>query len=212
MIKTQFTPTAVLITPEAEWSDRQGDHVDPNMVTPLHLDSDTNTGWFYTRDEWENDQEPRIYRRYGCHEGLVEGERVELLPDLWLVKIDETGYWADSVRERVKRIFGVYVFDRRRYVHCCSCEATYECHFMGSQWESDTDDESLWEDIHEGDAQCEQVSYFGARNVERMIADECLEGCLPRGSSGGMKITGIISVTTDDAVGEFREAYCRQEY
>ena len=48
-----FTPTAVLIAPEAEWTDSRGVHVDPDKAIPLHLDSHDNSGWLYTREEWE---------------------------------------------------------------------------------------------------------------------------------------------------------------
>ena len=68
--KTPFKPTAVLITPDAEFKDGDRTAVDPALVTLLHLDSNENSGWLYTKDEWEGDKEPRIYRRYGKHEGL----------------------------------------------------------------------------------------------------------------------------------------------
>lgn len=215
--RAPFEPTAVLITSDAEWEEGGRIHVDPSLVTPLHLDSRDNSGWLYTRDEWEQDREPRIYRRYGEHEGLEEGERVELLPDLWLVKIDETEHWIDpTILDRAKRIFGVYVFDRRQHVHCCSFEATYELHFLGSQYEhardlTDAEDEELFDAIREGDLQCEDVSYFAVADIDRMTAEECKEGFLPEGTSGGLKIDGLAAVVTDDAIEELREAYCQAE-
>lgn len=215
--KAPFMPTAVLITPEAEWEDGRGAHVDPDKAIPLHLDSDDNSGWLYTREEWEHGREPRIYRRFGKHEGLQAGERVELLPDVWLVKIDEREYWIDpTVLERTSRIVGVYAFDRRRHVHCCSFEATYELHFLGSQWESSrelTEDEAdeLDQLIREGDAQCEAVSYWGVRDIDRMLESTFRDGFLPAQNCGGMQVQGIASVTTEDALEEIREAYCQQE-
>jgi hypothetical protein len=74
MIATEFHATAVLITPDAEWQDGNQTRVDPEKVTLLYLDSDHNSGWLFTKDEWEQGKEPRIYRRYGEHEGLREGE------------------------------------------------------------------------------------------------------------------------------------------
>ena len=213
---TPFTPTAVLITPDAEWQDGNQTRIDPELVTLLHLDSDDNSGWLYTKDEWENDCEPRIYRRYGEHEGLREGERVELLPDMWIVKIDEREYWLDPVvLDRTSRVFGVYVFDRRKHVHCCSFEATYECTFLGSQWEyarelTDDEIEDLDERIREGDRDCETVSYWGVHDVDRMLAETCREGCLPKSNAGGFKVE-VTSVVTDNAVAEIEEAYCQSE-
>ncbi|MHB9044362.1 MAG: hypothetical protein ACYC35_00330 [Pirellulales bacterium] len=215
--RAPFTPTAVLITAEAEWTDSRGVHVDPDKAIPLHLDSEENSGWLYTREEWEQGREARIYRRYGNHEGLEESERVELLPDLWLVKIDEREHWVDpTILDRTSRIYGVYVFDRRQHVHCCSFDPTYELTFLGSQWESsreltDAEDEELADAIREGDAQCEDVSYWGVHDIDRMTANTLREGCLPTTGSGGMKITGVKSVVTADAIEEIREAYCQAE-
>ena len=214
--KTPFKPTAVLITPEAEFKDGGRTAVDPELATLLHLDSDDNSGWLFTHDEWENDREPRIYRRYGEHEGLREDERVELLPDMWIVKIDEREYWLDPVvLDRTRRIFGVYVFDRRKHVHCCSFEATYECTFLGSQWEAsreltDNETEDLDERIREGDGQCEAVCYWGVHDIDRMLAETCREGFLPTGNAGEFKVE-VTSVVTDDAIAEIEETYCQSE-
>ena len=214
--KAPFKPTAVLITPEAEWQDGNQTRVDPARVTLLHLDSDENSGWLYTKDEWESDREPRVYRRYGEHEGLRENERVELLPDMWIVKIDEREHWLDPVvLDRTNRIFGVYVFDRRKHVHCCSFEATYEFTFLGSQWEhsrefTDDETEDLDERIREGDRDCETVSYWGVHDVDRMLAETCQEGCLPKGNAGGFKVE-VKSVVADDAIAEIEEVYCQSE-
>jgi len=207
-----FTPTAVLITEDAEFLDGGRTCVDPKLVTPLHLDSDTNSGWLYTREEWAKFQadpffEPRICRRYGHHEGLQAGERVELLPDMWVVKFDETKYWSDDIRDRATRIFGVYVFDRRKHVHCCSFEATYELHFMGTDWDerpdlTDEEREELFEAIYGADDT--DVKYVGVRGVDRMLSEEIHAGFPPKGSAGGYK-TEVTAVVTDDAVEELRE-------
>ena len=216
--RAPFKPTAVLITPEAEWEEGGRTRVDPDKVTLLHLDSKENTGWLYTREEWEQDDAARIYRRCdGEHEGLEEGERVELLPDLWLVKIDEREHWLDpAILDRTNRIYGVYVFDRRKHVHCCSFEATYELTFLGSQYDyarelTDEESEELADAIREGDGQCEDVSYWGVHDIDRMTANTFREGCLPAEGNGGMKVEGIVSVITDDAIEEVREAYCQSE-
>ena len=50
--KTEFKPTAVLITPDAEFKDGHRTAVAPDLVTLLHLDSEENSGWLYTREEW----------------------------------------------------------------------------------------------------------------------------------------------------------------
>jgi len=202
--RAPFKPTAVLIAEDTR--------------TLLHLDSEDNSGWLYTQDEWENNREPRIYRRYGKHEGLEENERVELLPDLWIVKLDEREHWIDPmILERTSRLYGVYVFDRRQHFHLCSFEATYELHFLGSQWETsreltDTENEELWEAIQEGDRQTEDVSYFGVPEIDRILDTPFREGFLPREGNGGMPVNELISVMADDAIEEVREAHCQSEF
>jgi hypothetical protein len=209
--KVAFKPTAVLITPEAEWEDNNGNHVDPEKVTLLHLEDN----WLYTRDEWEHNREPRIYRdgvreRY---QGLEDGERVELLPDLWILKIDETEFWIDPVVcERVQRVFGVYVFDRRQHFHLCNLSASYEMTFLGSQFEpidglTDKEDEDLAERIQEGDWQTDEwVKYMNMSDVDRLVANECREGFYPDGKGGGFKFeTG--EVATADAIAEVQDTW-----
>lgn len=210
--RKEFTPTAVLITADAEFKDGDRTAVDPALVTLLHLDSDDNSGWLYTREEWEGDKEPRIYRRHGNNEGLEEGERVELLPDVWIVKIDEREHWLDPiVLDRTRRIFGVYVFDRRQVTHCCSFSGSYWLVALGTQWEASrelTDDETedLDERIRTGDSQSDGTNYFDQRDIDRMIAKPCRESCLPEGKAGGFKID-VTAVVTDDAIAEIEEAY-----
>ena len=215
--KTPFKPTAVLITPDAEFKRGDRTAVDPELVTLLHLDSEDNSGELYTHDEWENDKEPRIFRHYsGDHEGLREGERVELLPDMWIVKIDEREHWRDQkVLKLTKRIFGVYVFDRRQHTHCCSFSPSYWLTFLGTQWESsreltDRETDELDMLIQDGNVQCESSNYFDVAGVERMIAEPCREGFLPAGNAGGFKVE-VKSVVTDDAIAEIEEAYCQSE-
>ncbi len=208
--KKPFTPTAVLITEAAEFKDGDRTAVDPALVTLLHLDSDENSGWLYTREEWEQGREPRIYRRYGEHEGLQEGERVELLPDLWIVKIDETEYWLDPVvLAKAKRIFGVYAFDRRQHTHCCSFTPSYWLEYITTEWEerdelTDAERDDVDMRIHQGEADCESSNYYNVSDVDRMIANACRPGFLPTVKSGGYKLE-VVSVVTDDAIEEARE-------
>ena len=214
--KAPFKPTAVLITPDAEWQDGNQTRVDPEKVTLLHLDSDENSGWLYTHDEWENDREPRIYRRYGEHEGLREGERVELLPDMWIVKIDEREYWLDpKVLDRTSRIFGVYVFDRRNMPIVVASRLPMSVRFSEPNGTTAASlpkrkPKNLTNASGKATAQCESSNYFDVADVDRMIAETCREGFLPAGNAGGFKVE-VKSVVTDDAIAEIGEAYCQSE-
>ena len=222
--KVAFVPNCVFIPADAVWKDRQGEHVDPEDATLLMLDGDNNYGEVFTSEAWENDGQPSYLRRYGqfvdAEDNPIDPEqgRVELLPELFVVKIDEREYWLDPVvLKRTKRIFGVYVFDRRQQFHICSFSASHELNFLGSQWEeieglSDEDHDDLWERIMQGDGQSEPVTYWDKWDIDRMLSTTCREGFLPTERSGGFALTGVVSVTTADAIEEARESYQAREF
>ena len=222
--KDEFTPNCVFIPADALWKDSRGEHVDPDDATLLMLDGDNNYGEVFTSEAWEHDGQASYLRRYGqfvdADDNPIELEqgRVELLPELFVVKIDEREYWIDPViLGRTKRIFGVYVFDRRQQFHICSFTATHELHFLGSQWEeveglSDDEHDDLWERITEGDSHSDPVSYWDRWDIDRMLANACRDGFLPNEDSGGFALTGIVLVTAKDAIEEARESYQASEF
>lgn len=222
--KTEFTPNCVFIPVDAMWRDSRGEHVDPDDATILMLAGDNNYGEIFTAEAWESEGPPSFLRRYDqfvdADDNPIHPEqgRVELLPDLHVVKIDETEYWLDPViLARTERIFGVYVFDRRQQFHLCSFSASHELYFFGSQWEeieglSDEDHDDLWERITDGDGQSDPVTYWDKWDIDRMLTTTCRDGHLPLGVSGGFALTGIVSVTTQDAIEEARESYQASEF
>lgn len=212
--KRPFTADAVFIPDSARWTDSNGEHVTPDECTLLMVHGDNNSADVFTKEAWINDGEP-LCRRESGEFTEVEGGKVELLPELWLVKIDEREHWLDpDVLADCPRIYGVYVFDRKQHFHICSFEPCHELHFLGTQYdESDElqDDEYRRDEINgkvlDGDAQCDVVSYWSKADIDRMLDTEIAEGWLPpEGKHGGYRLTGIVSVTPDDAIEEAREA------
>jgi hypothetical protein len=224
LIQAAFVPNCVFIPAAASWKDRSGEHVDPKDATLLMLEGDNNYGEVFTSEAWASDSQPSYLRRFGsfvnADDSPIDSEqgRVELLPELFVVKIDEREYWLDpAVLERTTRIFGVYVFDRRQHFHLCSVSASHELYFLGSQWEeveglSDDYHDDLWKRITQGDGQSDSVTYWDKCDVDRMLANTCREGFLPIGSSGGFTLSGIAAVTTEDAIEEARESYQASEF
>lgn len=221
---TVFTPNCVFIPANAIRKDSSGEHADPTDATLLMLVGDNNYGEVFTAEAREHDGPPSFLRRYGrfvdADDNPIDPDqgRVELLPDLHVVKIDERDYWLDPVvLGRTKRIFGVYAFDRRQQFHICSFSASHELYFLGSQWEeieglSDEEHDDLWERINEGDSRSDPVSYWDKFDIDRMLSNPCREGFLPNEGNGGFALTGIVSVTTEDAIEEAREAYQASEF
>ena len=222
--RAEFMPNCVYLPATAIWKDSRGEHVDADDATLLMLDGDNNYGEVFTQEAWESDSPPRYLRRFGrfvdADENPLEPDhgRVDLLPDLHVVKIDERDYWLDPVvLGRTKRIVGVYVFDRRQQFHLCSFSVSHELYFLASQWEeveglSDEEHENLWERISEGDLQSEPVSYWDRSDIDRMLTNTCREGFLPVEFNGGFALKGVVSVTTEDAIEEAREAYQASEF
>jgi len=222
--KAVFVPNCVFIPAAVVWKDRRGKHVDPDDATLLMLVGDNNYGAVFTSEAWKSDGTPSYLRRFGTFVSSDDNPidpdqgRVKLLPDLFVVKSDEREWWLDpAVLARTKRIFGVYVLDRRQHFHICSISASHELYFLGSQWEeveglSDEDHDDLWERITEGDGQSESVTFWDRWDVDQMLATECREGFLPTEGSGGFALKGIVSVTTEDAIEEARESYQTGEF
>lgn len=223
--RTAFTPNCVWIPTDAVWRDSRSEHVDPSKAVLLMLDGDNNSGEVFTKSAWENDGPPSFQRRYGEFVplrddafDLSEG-RIDLLPDLHVVKIDERHHWLDPViLSRTTRLFGVYVFDRRQHFHICSFTPCHELHFLGSQWESpddlsEADRDDLWDRIQEGDRQSDLITYWDKADIDRFLKVGCTEGWLPPVGTdhGGFRVDGVVSVTTEDAIEEVREAYSQSD-
>lgn len=195
-----FVPNCVFI-PESE-----GDEPDREACTLLMLDGDNIYGECFTEQG-----KPFCIRRHGHFEPVKDG-RVELLPEMCIVKIDEREFWCDEVQAKATRIFGVYAFDRRRHVHCCSMTPSYELHFLGTQYEAvELDDEAqvrLNQDVLEEDAGNEEVRYFDCHYIDRLMKNPCREGFLPTANDGGgFVVQNVTGVTTDLAVEEIEECY-----
>lgn len=213
--KRPFVADAVFIPESAIWTDSQGEHADSDECLKLMVDGDNNSADVFTEEAWNNDGEPFCRREWGDFTP-VEGGGVELLPELWVVKIDEREHWLDpEVLAACPRLYGVYVFDRKQHFHLCSFEPCYELHYLSSDYtlvdEVQDDDYRLSEiddKIREGDCQSEPVTYWAAHDVDRMLETEIRGGCLPpEGKHGGYRLTGIVAVAYEDALEEAREAH-----
>ena len=218
MVKSEFKANAVLIPADARYRDNDGDHVERDECTPLMLvpEWNGNSGPLYTREEWEADASPRLHRDGSRGEciGLNDGETVELLPDMVIVKIAERWGWSDEVKALTKEIWSCYAVNRREHHHLCSITPCYEAYYLGTQYDyidelSDDEErrEQLCEDITQGEAANETYSYFEVRDVERWIKEPIQQGFHPQvGKSGGYSIECDGYITNDCHL-ELRERF-----
>ncbi len=93
-------------------------------------------------------------------------------PRFNLLRLDETKFWAEEVVRKAKQIFGLYVFDQNRRVHCCEFTPSHECLFVGSAIGNtdldETDAERLDAEIREGDLGTQPVKYIHCHEIEAL--------------------------------------------
>lgn len=89
-----------------------------------------------------------------------------------VLQLDETGYWVPSIAERAGKIIGVYLYHNNLHVHCCELTPSYELHFVGSFYTAfnleEDEREKLDEEIREGNADQELVTYMHCSQIDAM--------------------------------------------
>lgn len=97
-----------------------------------------------------------------------------IVPELRILRLEETEHWSEDMKERCGRIWSVWVFDLNRHVHICSFDRYHECHYVGHTWSKpqDTEEQSqdLFEDMLEATREENLVDYFLVGQVK---PDEC---------------------------------------
>lgn len=93
-------------------------------------------------------------------------------PHWYIYRQDATQYWDDPdlVARSGGTIYGMYLFDNNRHVHCCEITPSYEMEFLESVPKSRPEDECLADrldmDVMEGDTDRGEVSYFHVHNID----------------------------------------------
>lgn len=135
------------------------------------------------------------------------------IPELWVVKIKETEHWNKAfVKEnKIKNIYGVYAFNRKKHVHACELTPSYEFNYLEKQVVMVDEDKEMNEDEQEeyerirdiaedevraASVQDDNVIYHHVRNVEDWIknpkckiTERC--GALPKNNIGLYKVENI---------------------
>ncbi len=217
-----FRPNAVYL-PVREG--REGIDFDRNDCTLLFVDGEYQYGEVYTEEAWKNEGAPSYIQRCGDFflpdEADIPVGRVQLLPDPCIVKLPEREYWSDDVRKATKGLFGVYALDRRHHAHLCELCASYELHFIETQYEAVENiaaDEAARDELHqvvlEGDRQTQPVSYMHRKDIDPMflLGRRCRPGWLPQGEQGGgYRLRGLGAVTWDGVLEAVFELRCDSE-
>ncbi len=65
------------------------------------------------------------------------GERQkEFLPNLLVVKFDETMNWSDDIQQKAGKIYGYYLVDTSEITHCAELTGSYYCRFLYNRVEN----------------------------------------------------------------------------
>jgi len=214
-----FIPNAVFIPVK---DGKEGRDFDRDDCTLLLVDGEFSHGEVYTEEAWKNGGEPDYVQQCGDF-FLPDGSeipvgRVQLLPDICIVKLPERQHWSDDVQAMTTRIFGVYALNRRLHVHLCEFCPSYELWFLETQYE-ETDEVAADEDkrdklnqiILENDGQTEPVIYMHVKDIEPMFGRNrrCRPGWLPQNDhGGGYRLRGLTSVTWEAVMEETAELRC----
>lgn len=91
--------------------------------------------------------------------------------NLRIVALDETHFWSDEIRAKVGRIWGLYLYDANRQVHCCELTPSYELFAIRSAVGGEISEETE-EDIMEADRiSGEQCIYTRCSAIDKLPAD-----------------------------------------
>lgn len=249
MTDANWKANAVLIPAEAvDQRALRGElHVDPDLCTLLYLDGDRSEGSVYEKEAWESGGFPSYILSNGsyykvkvsedgfwecepeafCRAGLsimdqepVPYPHIALLPEMWVLKKDETEYWEGLDEVGIKRVFGVYLVNKSVAVHLCEFTPSYRLHRLESQYEPAWDDsaevssdrhEKAMEWIRNGEVHDDPITYIHCHEVDLMLANplRCHYGDTPKkGVMFGGYWCEVSSVTEDDAIAEIREWTC----
>lgn len=113
-------------------------------------------------------------------------------PEMWILLVDSTAYWDESVTKHAGRIFDAYLLDKTVGYHLCSLSQSFECHFIRSFCETPRHElpREVASDIESADiAEQRDVKYYNAYNVEAAEEVERAEP-IPDGRLGKFKLSG----------------------
>ena len=111
-----------------------------------------------------------------------------------MLKIDESEYWADETRHKVKRIWGVYIFDPNWRVHLCEFTPSYELHRLPSQVEfldhmDDATIQLIEDEVREVERFDDPITYMHCHRIDG--AGSYKEGWFPHEKLGTCTMTGF---------------------
>ena len=99
-----------------------------------------------------------------------------ILPDYYMLKLDERQHWHAEIQSQTRAIYGVYAFDRSSHTHLCEYTPSYELRWIATDYEeieeiAEDEDrrEALNEKILSASYDSEPVTYMHVSDVEALI-------------------------------------------
>ena len=106
-------------------------------------------------------------------------------PKFVVVRLDETQYWAEDVRDQVNKIWSHYIYDEHMTTHLCSLQRSYYLRWVGFDIELTDPEAYISEELYDivvaGFAGSDRNSYHDCGPFDRMKLDDDRKKVLSEG-------------------------------
>ena len=85
-------------------------------------------------------------------------------PEIYVLLVDETEYWADDIVKEAGRLIGVYLYDKMEITHLCELAGSYCCWHVETATDKHVSDDT-WEDIF--CAEKESADYYHTNTIDK---------------------------------------------
>lgn len=107
---------------------------------------------------------------------ILDPDGKQVIPAVHIILIEETNSWCEEIREKAGRLFGVYLFDKRRHIHACELTPSYELHFLktisnysgkfSNAEEEEIERDNLEMEIMDGNRETQDIQYYHVSDID----------------------------------------------
>ena len=136
-------------------------------------------------------------------------EETKPLPDLWLMKEDETEHWTDEeFKKKAGQIYTVYLFDRSSHTHLCELTPSYEMRRLYTTYSNGDHPDEVREELISRESLYVTDEFFMCGTASEIVAVRSVDG-IEIGNGGMGDVTrklqnaffGLFNGETEDKYG-----------
>ena len=131
-----------------------------------------------------------------------------------VIKLDETDRWPENIQAPAGRIFGVYLVDLSKHVHCCELTPSYELNWIENQYTDSPEDETESERLYDAirGVSSPLVEYFHTRWIDSLpykeegFPEANQTGCIILQPELDEMVEGLVEeeISIDELIGEMQ--------